>query len=380
LLAFNDQSGKTLAGAVWANIQIDKDKGDGVIIANDSKMLDQSTMPKLFEINPILRRYYKQHRGVIELPNKRRIYIRSAERPESIEGFTADWAWLDEAGKYKIAVWINIQARVAIKKGQVFITTTPDALNWLYTDFYKRYLDNDHDFKIVQWKSIDNPYFGKEEYERAKRILAPAVFRMRYEGTFEKMQGLVYNITHEHYVEPFEVKFQDCIAGVDFGWVNPSAVSVIKYSNDGVFYIVDELYQEHITTEELIEKCKLLRDKYKITKFYPDPAEPDRIEEMRRAGLYVRDVKKDITAGITEIQSLFLQHKIKVFKTCKYHIDELNTYHFEELQEEKNQKEKPVPFNNHLMDCIRYALTTFSYTPTRPRIIRYKPRNKTTGY
>ena len=395
------QSGKTLCGAMWVAKKLVECDGHGVIIANDHKMLDQSTLQKLFEINPWLRPYYKMQRGIIELPEMeiglpingnmddlefrtypaRNIYIRSSERPESIEGFTADWAWLDEAGKYKVATWVNIQARVAIKRGQIFITTTPDAMNWLYYDFYERALKKDDDFLVVQWKSIDNPYFSEEEYERAKKTMSPSVFRMRYEGTFEQMEGLVYKLLPTNVIDPIKfTNVKDCIAGVDFGWTNPSAVSVIVMDGDGVYHVVDELYKEQMTTDELVEACVQLRDKWGITKFYPDPAEPDRIQVMKNAGLYTREVKKDIKQGVNDVQNLLFQNKLKVFKTCKHHIEEFNTYHYEEYSEDKNQKEKPVPFNDHLMDSLRYALTTYNYVAPRPRVNMYKPLNKRTGY
>jgi len=374
------QSGKTMLGACWVQKQLAEEKGDGVIIANDYKMLDQSTLPKLFEVNPGLKKFYKQQRGLIELPDKTRIYIRSAENPQAIEGFTASWAWLDEAGKYKLDVWVNIQARLAIKKGHLFITTTPDSMNWLYYDFYDRFLKGDIDFKVFQWKSIDNPYFSEEEYERAKRTLTPTTFRRRYEGTFEQMEGLVYQLRPEQIIESFDFEAKDVIAGIDFGWTNPSAISVIKFDKEGIFYIVDELYSEQITTDELIEKCVQLQKRYNITKFYPDPAEPDRIEEMRRKGLYVREVRKDILAGISEVQNLIFQNKLKIFNTCKHHIEEFSTYHFETPQQDKNQKEKPLPFNDHLMDAVRYAITSYSYVAEKPKVYNYRPLRKRTGY
>lgn len=374
------QSGKTMGGACWVQKQLAQEKGDGVIIANDYKMLDQSTLPKLFEVNPGLKKFYKQQRGLIELPDKTRIYIRSAENPQAIEGFTAAWAWLDEAGKYKLDVWVNIQARLAIKQGQVFITTTPDSMNWLFHDFYDRFLKGDEDFAVFQWKSIENPYFSEEEYERARKTLSPATFRRRYEGTFEQMEGLVYQLRPEQIIEPIELHSKDTIAGVDFGWTNPSAVSVIKFDKEGLFYIVDEVYEEQMTTDELIEKCIHLQKRYNITKFYPDSAEPDRIEEMRRKGLYTREIKKDILAGVSEVQNLIHQNRLKVFKNCKHTIEEFSTYHYETPQQDKNQKEKPLPFNDHLMDAIRYAITSFSYVAEKPRHYSYRPLNKRTGY
>ena len=275
---------------------------------------------------------------------------------------------------------MNIQARLAIKKGHLFITTTPDSMNWLYYDFYDRFLKGDIDFKVFQWKSIDNPYFSEEEYERAKRTLTPTTFRRRYEGTFEQMEGLVYQLRPEQIIESFDFEAKDVIAGIDFGWTNPSAISVIKFDKEGIFYIVDELYSEQITTDELIEKCVQLQKRYNITKFYPDPAEPDRIEEMRRKGLYVREVRKDILAGISEVQNLIFQNKLKIFNTCKHHIEEFSTYHFETPQQDKNQKEKPLPFNDHLMDAVRYAITSYSYVAEKPKVYNYRPLRKRTGY
>lgn len=373
------QSGKTLAGAIWTNMKIDSLDCDGLIVANDHKMIDQSTLRTLFNLNPRLQRYYKQQRGIIELPDKR-IYIRSAERPESIEGFTVGWAWLDEAGKYKLDTWINVQARLAMLKGQAFISTTPDTMNWLYYDFYERALKKDPDFKVVQWTSQENPFFPKEEYERAKRTMTPKTFKRRYEGTFEKMEGLVYEVHDDHIIEEMPVSKKDCIAGVDFGWSNPSTVIVIALGSDENYYIVDEYKRENKTTGELIEICKNMRDEHGITKFYPDPAEPDRLEEMRRAGLNVREVKKDIRAGISDVQDLLHQRRIKILKNNKYTIEEFNLYHYEEPKENKNQNEKPVPKDDHLMDALRYAITTYSYTPVRPKIYRYKPLNMRTGY
>jgi phage terminase large subunit len=376
------QSGKTISGAIWTNRMLDERKEDnGLIVSNDYRMLEQSTLQKLFEINPALAKFYKKQKGIIELPDGRMIYLRSAERPESVEGFTAGWAWLDEGAKYRLKVWINVQARLAIKKGPMFISTTPDAINWLYYDVYDKFLKGDKDFRVVQWRSIDNPYFSAEEYERAKRMLSPNVFRRRYEGSFEQMEGLVYLLQPHLVCDACVINNRkDCIAGVDFGYTNPSAVSVIVMDSDGVYWIVDEVYREKMTNNELVEICKQLRDKWGITKFYPDPAEPDRIEEMRRAGLYVREVKKDILAGISEVQNLLHQGRIKIFNTCRHHIEEFNTYHNEPGTEDRNKKEKPLPFNDHLMDAVRYALTTFSYVPPKPLVYSYKPMNLRTGY
>ena len=55
------QSGKTISGAVWTRKQFDEnEKQDGLIAAPTYKILHQSTLPKFFEINPDLKRFYKK--------------------------------------------------------------------------------------------------------------------------------------------------------------------------------------------------------------------------------------------------------------------------------------------------------------------------------
>jgi len=163
------QSGKTIGGAIWSRIMFDKyPKDSGLIAAPTYKILTQSTLPKFFELNPDLRKYYKKGDNEIDIPGRGSIYIRSTENPNVLEGMTLRWAWFDEGGQMKLDAWVNIQGRLSILKGKLFITTTPYTLNWLYTDFYENWLNKTPEYKVVQFKSKDNPYFPEEEYERVR--------------------------------------------------------------------------------------------------------------------------------------------------------------------------------------------------------------------
>jgi PBSX family phage terminase large subunit len=379
------QSGKTISGAIWSRIQFDKYPNDsGLISAPTYKILEQSTLPKFFEINPDLRKYYKKQAGIIEVPNRGIIYIRSTENPNVIEGMTLRWIWADEAGQMKVEAWINFQGRISILKGSLFCTTTPYSLNWLYTDFYKQWKDGNKDYIVVQCRSCENPYFPKEEYERVKATMDGRVFRRRYDGIFEKMEGLVYeDFNINHIIEPKVISFKEVIAGIDWGYTNQAAIAVIGIDNDNCFYIIDEYYQSGKTTAEIIERLKYFTNQYKIRFYYPDSAEPDRLEEMRRAGLHPREVikgSKSIQQGIDSVREIIRQNRFKVFNTCKYTLDELSLYHYPESKEEATEKEEPLKENDHLMDAIRYAIHT--YQPSKKPYIKrtYQSVNSITGY
>jgi len=353
------QGGKSFLGSVWAQKKINEfpDKS-GAIIAPTYKILIQSTLEKFFQIFPEYKKFYKQQQGIIELPTGGKIFIRSADDPLGLEGMTLNWAWLDEAGMMKRLVWQIIRSRVSVAKGQVLITTTPYFENWLYREFFIPWKENrDNKLSVFTWKSIDNPYFPKDFYEEEKARLSPKEFARRYEGEFVKMSGLVYELEEHHIIKEAPQNYDIVIAGIDWGYNNPSAIAVIGVK-DKVFYLIDEFYESQKTTADVIQKAKIFYQQYRVNEWYPDPAEPDRMEEMRRAGLYPKETNKDIKFGISKVQEV-LRGRFYVLDKCVNAIEEFNTYHYDE----EKMKELPVKENDHLMDAIRYAIV--GYSPIR---------------
>lgn len=372
---------KTYLGALKTRVRLEERQDEDLaIIAPTYKILQQSTLPKFFEINPDLRKYHNKSDGIISIPRGKdkvqNIYIRSTDNPLTLEGMTLGFAWLDEAGQMKRDAWVFIQARVAIKKGQVFITTTPYNMGWLYLEFYKPWKEREkgyEDFEVVTWASIDNPYFPKDEFERVKNSLDAKTFNRRYLGEFTKMEGLVYELQDHQVVEPKAVEGVYTFAGIDFGYNNPSAIVVCREDKDGNFYIVDEYYQREKTNTELIEKAKGLRDKWNINKFYCDSAEPDRIAEFQNAGVYAEPANKDVLLGIERVKQLLREGRLKVFDTCFNTLNEFETYHYPEPDEDKQEKNDiPVKKDDHAMDALRYALQT--YQPAQSQTDIYIPK------
>lgn len=359
---------KTFVGTLRTRHEIDKEPYEDIaIIAPTYKILQQSTLPKFFEINDDLRKFYNKVDSIISIPRGKgiiqNVYIRSTDNPLSLEGMTLKFAWLDEAGQMKPEAFLFMQARVAIKKGTIFITTTPYNMGWLYLDFFKPWKDGKdgfQDFECFTWASVDNPYFPPEEFERVKKTLEPKVFNRRYLGEFTKMEGLVYDLQDRQIIAPKVIQPVYTICGVDFGWNNPSALIVVVLDKDGVYYEVEEYYQSEKTTDELIEKAKLLREKWGINKFYCDTAEPDRIESFNRAGLYAEEANKDIKAGISKVTQIIRENRFYIFSYCKRTLHEFETYHYPPEDEEIDPKKRDLPIkeNDHALDALRYAIHT----------------------
>ena len=353
------QSGKTYMGSLWAGKKINEfpDK-DGIIAAPTYKILQQSTLQKFFSNFPTLHRYYKESKGVIELPTGGNVYVRSADQPFGSEGITAWWEWLDEAGQMSRLAWTVYRSRIAMTRGQQLITTTPYALNWLYTDFYLPWQRHeDPNYSVFTWKSTENPHFPKDYFEAERRRLSVEEFARRYEGEFTKMEGLVYDLPQEQIVPATDkLNVKEIILGLDFGFHNPAAGVVIKVTSDNVFYVTDEYYESGKTQDELEDDLKVLQQTAPYRQVYPDPAEPDRIAAMKKHGFYVKTVDKNVALGIDLVRELIRKKQLFVFDRCRNVLDEINYYHYDS----EKPKEEPVKDKDHLMDALRYALYNYN--------------------
>lgn len=357
------RGGKTYVGSAWAGHKIASDPSNGLITAPDYKTLHDATLDTFFRMFPGYRKFYRQQKSLIELPDKT-IFLRSLDDPLAAEGLTAGWFWGDEAGKYKLMAWHALRSRVSLVKGQGLLTTTPYNMGWLYQDFYKPWLDKtDPDLTVVSWASIDNPFFPKEVYDAEKKRLSPQEFKRRYEGVFSRMSGLVYSLSQWHIFDKEEGKTEITIGGIDWGWSNPAALVIIKII-DGAYYIMDEWYETEKTTTQIIEQCIHLQNKWGVNRWYADSANPEKVAEANtNTGLYVLgyEKKKDaLMFGINYINQQFLENRLFIKRGLPNIISEFETYQYPERNEDgKVTKDEPMPFNNHLMDAMRYAIMGF---------------------
>jgi len=363
------QGGKTTCGALWLRRRVSKVTDSNMnflVTAPTVKIFNQSTEPKFHEFFNGLGKYNKSEH-VFEMNRKRKIFLRSLHEPDSIEGMTnVQGIWSDELGKCNLKAWTNIQGRAAFKRAPVFGTTTPYALNWLWKDIYKPWKQGKRpDVSVIQFASIDNPHFPKEEYERQKRLLDPRVFAMKYQGHFERMAGLVYSDIHEddNFADPFKPNPRDyyIIAGVDFGFTNPFAVSIrAMHRREKKDFQIGEIYRTNQTPSDVVRILLSIQNAVGVETFYCDSEDPGTIADLQRAGVRavaVRKEKDSVKNGIMAHTALIRSREYKMFKgKCGHSEDEYATYHYEEDDgEEENLKEEPVNAHNHLMDANRYA-------------------------
>ena len=121
---------------------------------------------------------------------------------------------------------------------------------------------------------------------------------------------------------------------------------------DEEIYVIKELYESHLTNADLIEKMRDFVDTDSI--IYADSAEPARIEELNRAGFWVKPAYKSVKDGIDFVK----RHRVHIHKECVNTIEEIEMYSWK-TDKEGNILEEPVKFKDHSLDALRYAMTIY---------------------
>lgn len=299
----------------------------------------------------------------VVIGNNSRICIKGADNPDALRGVGLDGAVLDEYSDIREHVFTDIiEPALTDKMGWCTIIGTPKGFNHFYRLYVK--VQTDPTWAVFHRTSYDNPGISREELDRIRVKTPEDTFAQEFLAEFRRFEGLVYKEfdrdRHTFITMPDTVQRVDVIAGVDFGYTNPSAIVVVAQDFDNHYWVIDEWYKNQKLTDEIIGVCKGLVASTKVNIFYPDPAEPDRIEAMNRDGLTTREVNKDVAAGVDRVRSLFKENRLKVSLNCRNLLFELETYHYPERKEGKNEQELPVKENDHAVDALRYALYTHS--------------------
>tara|TARA_R100000808_G_scaffold23561_1_gene52455 strand:- start:975 stop:2330 length:1356 start_codon:yes stop_codon:yes gene_type:complete len=305
---------------------------------------------------------------------------KSADNPPSLVGEGLDFLVLDEAAKQKATVWdMYLRPTLSDRKGKALFITTPEGYNWVY----EKYLlgKKDADWASFNSPSWENQYaypLGLDDPDliEAKRNMSPEIFDQEYGAMFTSFAGRVYPFDRTKDVGNFPYNPSlPTYCSLDFGYRMPAGGWFQTYTIDGITHInmIDEfLHQENITTDDLIEVCKLKKAKYNVVATFGDPAGSATqsvagmgdIEKFRRNGMNVRFVRDKISRklpdGISHVRS-FIENaeglrRLHLNKNCMNMAEDLENYRYPEHKEGKDLKEVPVKdgYHDHGCDMLRY--------------------------
>lgn len=287
------------------------------------------------------------------------IFLGSWELVNNYRGDEFDFIVFDEVQEFR-DFWSGWQEAMrptlTPRSGEALFTGTPKGFNHLYDLYNLAYADND--YKSFRFSTYDNPFIPVDEIEKAKNELPEERFAQEYLAEFKKSEGLVFKeFNREQHIFDYDITgYSEFVAGVDFGYTNPTAIPSICLK-DEKFYVIRELYRTGMTDDEVGDYIANQR----YNKVYPDPEAPAAIEVLKRKGVNVREVKKgkdSIQNGIDKVRELFKQNRLFIHKSCINLISELEMYSYADSSPLRNQNENPQDKFNHAIDALRYVVST----------------------
>ena len=187
----------------------------------------------------------------IVMINGATIYVRGADRPDTLRGVSLTYAVLDEVADIKPEAWEQvIRASLSDKKGRAMFIGTPKGRNFFY-DLYKLGLSGeDTDWKSWHFTTQDNPLIDPTEVESAKKTLSSFAFKQEYLASFDNAGSDVFKENWIKYGE--EPEYGSYFVAVDLAGfeevakqaanakkrLDETAIAVVKVTEDGKWFVV----------------------------------------------------------------------------------------------------------------------------------------------
>ena len=243
------QSGKTWAGAPWARLAATEyAPGEvGLITAPDYTRAAVAASHFTRWCAPYIRAWNGEHRywSIISKTGElSTVYLRSmtAPRPlgepgESAAGITAAWLWADEACLYPAIAHRHLNSRIAVKKAEGMgwkrVTSTPRGHEEIHAEAVSQ--AEDGFTKLITSSCLDNPFYDRADFERAKRRFGEdsSWFRQNYLGLFEAFEGMAFpKFSRSLHTEAIGANPWPAYGAWDKGWTAPTVYVWAQVSSD----------------------------------------------------------------------------------------------------------------------------------------------------
>jgi len=267
---------------------------------------------------------------------------------EKIKSANFNIIWDEEATEFELADYrqqmlrLRHPAPVGMHNFMILSHNPIDEMHWIKTEL----IDKDKSV-IVHHSTYKDNAFCPKDYAKLLEDLQnqdPNYYRIYVLGEWGRLENVIYS-NWQIAELPDKSKWSAWCYGQDYGFTNPAALLKVVISQ-GKLYWDECLYQSGLTNADIIERMTH-EDKADV---YADSAEPDRIEEIHRAGWNIYPANKDVKMGIDVCKRQTIYITPRSVNTIK----EVKGY---ARKKDKNGVvlEEPIKFNDHAVDAGRYG-------------------------
>lgn len=277
-------SGKTFCGALRGLFLALKYPGiKGFIGASTQDLIDGTTKVKYVEhmdalgLEEGVHWWYTNRNSEINLINGSKLYFRTLANPENYKSFEFGFIEFEEGSMIDEQAFIYLLARLRQPKRQdwddhfcynFFIHTNPGGLRgWIYKRFINPKTRN-KDYRYINAPTSENTNLHSAYIEMMESAYSADQIKEFVQGLDVDYDNTVaFPDFDEHNIRnniPFNPK-EPLILTCDFNF-NPMCWYLVQYYND-TWYILDELIENNITTQEMCRVAQLAIDRYGVRNF-----------------------------------------------------------------------------------------------------------------
>jgi len=339
------RSGKTYATLQWIIVQALQGKEIVTVVRKTIPSLKRTVMKDFKDIMESLGIWndneWNATDRVYDFYTGSQIQFISTDNSEKLRGVKSNILWIEESNEVDSESYLQLQIRTT---GKIILSYNPTISPW---HWLREMQDCTRYFTTYK----DNPYLERSVIRALEELknTNPKAYQVYTLGQYTTNDKAIYDFQMVEWL-PDTAEF--VAFGIDFGFSSdPTAICSVWKQNGNELFIIEHCYERGMVTNDIISLLKdMVQNREEI---YADSAEPRLIEELSRAGFNIRPVvkgKDSINFGIGVMQN----YKLNVPKSCQNLVNEFYSYEWATDRFGK-QLDKPVDFNNHLLDAMRYV-------------------------
>ena len=344
-LVGGSRSGKTYAALQWLIVQALQNKEVVTIVRKTIPSLKRTVMKDFKDLMQLMGIWNENDFNISDRTytfyNDSQIQFISTDNAEKLRGVKSNILWIEEASEVDSESYLQLQIRTT---GRIILSYNPTVSPW---HWLREMVDCTRYFTSYK----DNPYLEKSVIRALEDLKHTNIkaYQVYTKGEYTTNDKAIFEFELVEWL-PDEAEF--VAWGLDFGYANdPNALVSVWKLNGNELYILEHCYEKGMVTNEIVDMLKKAVSGNE--EIWADSSEPRLIEEIRRAGFNIKPVTKgkdSINFGIGVLQN----YKIKIPKSCQNLINEFYSYEWETDRFGKIL-DRPVDFNNHLLDAARYV-------------------------
>jgi PBSX family phage terminase large subunit len=299
-----------------------------------------------------------------------------------VQGITAAGALFDEVALMPRSFVNQATGRLSVEGAKVWFNCNPDSPSHFFkTDW----IDQAEEKKLlrIHFTMDDNPSMSDMVKARYRNMYSGVFYQRFIQGLWVMAEGSIYDMFSEENIYD-ELPLREHLwengyhfISADYGTQNATVFG--HFIDDGhTLWLDSEYYHSGRSSDQERSGQRITGQKTdaqyadEFQRFVAnkptnevvlDPSAASFKLELRNRGVRVVDADNEVLDGIRHTSTLFQTRRLKINRSCRNTIREIQSYVWDPKPTEKGQEE-PLKKDDHGPDMVRYACKT-KYHPRR---------------